>query len=278
MVGDRGRPTACSPGALGCPFALVRTGVTPPGAPLDGVPGPRPARPRGSRRRDHRGAVLVSRIWSLSTLAAWPKSTLKSYIEAGAQFTEMPRQQAEAFVKTLVKSGDIRRRDAEQLMQTAADARPRDDRPRHGPCAGRGGQADRGLVGAVRRHRGPGRVVGGLDKVSVSSGECAVSPVAADDCRERAGADSSPKPSQTEPEQPATEAPRPRSRRQEVGRQEVGGEEVGRRRSRRRRSRRPRSRRPRSRRRRRPHSSSVGLRRHVGCSQGEHHPARSSPE
>jgi polyhydroxyalkanoate synthesis regulator phasin len=46
------------------------------------------------------------------------KSTLKSYIEAGAQFTEMPRQQAEAFVKGLVKSGDIRRRDAEVLLQT----------------------------------------------------------------------------------------------------------------------------------------------------------------
>jgi polyhydroxyalkanoate synthesis regulator phasin len=46
------------------------------------------------------------------------KSTLKSYIEAGAQFTEMPRQQAEVFVKGLVKSGDIRRRDAEQLLQT----------------------------------------------------------------------------------------------------------------------------------------------------------------
>jgi len=46
------------------------------------------------------------------------KSTLKSYIEAGTQFTEMPRQQAEAFVKGLVKSGDIRRRDAEVLLQT----------------------------------------------------------------------------------------------------------------------------------------------------------------
>jgi polyhydroxyalkanoate synthesis regulator phasin len=46
------------------------------------------------------------------------KSTLKSYIEAGTQFTEMPRQQAEAFVKGLVKSGDIRRRDAEELLQT----------------------------------------------------------------------------------------------------------------------------------------------------------------
>jgi polyhydroxyalkanoate synthesis regulator phasin len=46
------------------------------------------------------------------------KSTLKNYIEAGAQFTEMPRQQAEAFVKGLVKSGEIRRRDAEVLLQT----------------------------------------------------------------------------------------------------------------------------------------------------------------
>src|SRR3954451_2467038 len=46
------------------------------------------------------------------------KPTLKTYIEAGAQFTEMPRQQAEAFVKGLVKSGDVRRRDAEVLLQT----------------------------------------------------------------------------------------------------------------------------------------------------------------
>lgn len=46
------------------------------------------------------------------------KSTIKSYIEAGAQYTEMPRQQAEALVKSLVKSGDVRRRDAEQLLQT----------------------------------------------------------------------------------------------------------------------------------------------------------------
>src|SRR5262245_50510892 len=46
------------------------------------------------------------------------KTSLKSYIEAGAQFTEMPRQQAEAFVKGLVKSGEIRRRDAEVLLQT----------------------------------------------------------------------------------------------------------------------------------------------------------------
>jgi polyhydroxyalkanoate synthesis regulator phasin len=46
------------------------------------------------------------------------KSTIKSYVEAGTQFTEMSRQQAEAFVKNLVASGDIRRRDAEHMLQT----------------------------------------------------------------------------------------------------------------------------------------------------------------
>ena len=46
------------------------------------------------------------------------KSTIKSYVEAGTQFTELSRQQAEAFVKNLVASGDIRRRDAEHMLQT----------------------------------------------------------------------------------------------------------------------------------------------------------------
>jgi polyhydroxyalkanoate synthesis regulator phasin len=45
------------------------------------------------------------------------KSTIKSYVEAGAQFTEMSREQAEAFVKNLAASGDIRRRDAEHMLQ-----------------------------------------------------------------------------------------------------------------------------------------------------------------
>ena len=46
------------------------------------------------------------------------KPTIKSYVEAGAQFTEMSRQQAEAVVKRLVKSGDVRRRDTEHMVQT----------------------------------------------------------------------------------------------------------------------------------------------------------------
>ena len=37
MVGDRWSTDGLFAEALGCPFALVRTGVTPPGAPLDGA-------------------------------------------------------------------------------------------------------------------------------------------------------------------------------------------------------------------------------------------------
>jgi ribonucleotide monophosphatase NagD (HAD superfamily) len=37
MVGDRWSTDGLFAEALGCPFALVRTGVTPPGAPLAGV-------------------------------------------------------------------------------------------------------------------------------------------------------------------------------------------------------------------------------------------------
>ena len=47
-----------------------------------------------------------------------PKSPIKNYVETGAQFTEMTRQQAEALVKRLVKSGDLRRRDTEHMVQT----------------------------------------------------------------------------------------------------------------------------------------------------------------
>ena len=46
------------------------------------------------------------------------KPTIKNYVEAGAQFTEMSRRQAEAVVKRLVKSGDLRRRDNEHMVQT----------------------------------------------------------------------------------------------------------------------------------------------------------------
>jgi HAD superfamily hydrolase (TIGR01450 family) len=38
MVGDQGNTDGAFAVTLGCPFALVRTGVTPPGASVDGVP------------------------------------------------------------------------------------------------------------------------------------------------------------------------------------------------------------------------------------------------
>ena len=47
-----------------------------------------------------------------------PNPTIKSYLEAGVQFTEMSKKQAEALVKALVKSGDVRRKDAEELVQS----------------------------------------------------------------------------------------------------------------------------------------------------------------
>ena len=45
-------------------------------------------------------------------------STLKNYLEAGMQFTEMSKKQAEAFVSNLVQSGDVRRKDAERMVES----------------------------------------------------------------------------------------------------------------------------------------------------------------
>jgi polyhydroxyalkanoate synthesis regulator phasin len=45
-------------------------------------------------------------------------STLKNYLDAGMQFTEMSKKQAEAFVSNLVQSGDVRRKDAEQMVES----------------------------------------------------------------------------------------------------------------------------------------------------------------
>lgn len=45
-------------------------------------------------------------------------TTIKDYVDAGVQFTEMSRKQAETLVKSLVKAGEVRRKDAEQLVQS----------------------------------------------------------------------------------------------------------------------------------------------------------------
>ncbi len=49
------------------------------------------------------------------------KSSIKKFLEAGAQFTEMSRERAEAMVKGMVKSGDLRAKDAEQMIQTLVE-------------------------------------------------------------------------------------------------------------------------------------------------------------
>ncbi|HUF83613.1 MAG TPA: hypothetical protein VMQ81_03370 [Acidimicrobiia bacterium] len=49
------------------------------------------------------------------------KSTFQKFLEAGAQFTDMSKRQAESLVKNLVKEGEVRRKDAEQTVQTLLD-------------------------------------------------------------------------------------------------------------------------------------------------------------
>ena len=44
-------------------------------------------------------------------------STIKKFLDAGAQFTEMSKKQAESLVKTLIKSGEMQRKDADRVIQ-----------------------------------------------------------------------------------------------------------------------------------------------------------------
>ena len=45
-------------------------------------------------------------------------STIEKLIDAGIQFTEMSRKQADAFVAKLVKAGDVQRQEAERVTQS----------------------------------------------------------------------------------------------------------------------------------------------------------------
>ena len=49
------------------------------------------------------------------------KSSIKKFLEAGYQFSEMSRDKAEDVVRKLVKSGDVRAKDAEQMIQTLVE-------------------------------------------------------------------------------------------------------------------------------------------------------------
>ncbi len=43
---------------------------------------------------------------------------LKRYLDAGMAFTQLSRERAEEFVKDLVKAGDVRRKEAEEVIET----------------------------------------------------------------------------------------------------------------------------------------------------------------
>jgi polyhydroxyalkanoate synthesis regulator phasin len=49
------------------------------------------------------------------------KSTVQRLVDAGVEFTDMSRKQAESIVKSLVKAGEVRRADADKAVQTLLD-------------------------------------------------------------------------------------------------------------------------------------------------------------
>jgi polyhydroxyalkanoate synthesis regulator phasin len=44
--------------------------------------------------------------------------TVKRYLDAGMQFTQLSREKAEEFVKELVKAGEVRRKESEKVIET----------------------------------------------------------------------------------------------------------------------------------------------------------------
>ena len=50
-----------------------------------------------------------------------PDSPIKKFLEAGAQFSDVSRKQAESLVKNLVKAGEMSRKDAEEFVQTLVE-------------------------------------------------------------------------------------------------------------------------------------------------------------
>ena len=47
--------------------------------------------------------------------------TIKRYLDAGMAFTQMSREKAEEFVKDLVKQGDVRRKEAEDVIEALVE-------------------------------------------------------------------------------------------------------------------------------------------------------------
>lgn len=47
--------------------------------------------------------------------------TFKRYLDAGMAFTQLSRERAEEFVKDLVKAGEVRRKEAEEIVETLVE-------------------------------------------------------------------------------------------------------------------------------------------------------------
>lgn len=47
--------------------------------------------------------------------------TFKRYLDAGMAFTQLSRERAEEFVKDLVKAGEVRRKEAEEVVETLVE-------------------------------------------------------------------------------------------------------------------------------------------------------------
>ena len=116
MVGDQPGTDGLLAERLGIPFVLVDSGVTPPGAPVDGCPVALRAADFVVRGGHAPTRLNASRVLAECLLPASTPGTLgrmatndsfQRYIDAGIAFTNMTRKKAEELVSELVKNGDI---------------------------------------------------------------------------------------------------------------------------------------------------------------------------
>ena len=89
----------------------------PPTSPLPSTPlRPVPRTADLDRRQGHWSSAAGAVVGGYH--ASMAKNSLQKLLEAGVQFGEMTRQQAEGAVQRLVKAGEVRRSETEKMVQT----------------------------------------------------------------------------------------------------------------------------------------------------------------
>ena len=117
MVGDRPDTDGSFARRLGCRYALVRSGVTPAGDEV--LPAPEfDVRDLAELAHfliagEHPPHAPSNRVGTLSVMA---DNLIKRLLDAGVQFTETSRDRAESLVRELSDSGEMRRKDAERIV------------------------------------------------------------------------------------------------------------------------------------------------------------------